>query len=205
MKILLKKWSCVFLFAILIICITGCSPELREGTTAFEKVSENEYLVIESNKYEGETVYFRDDDILIFQNEEYIYSIDGSKNEYTISIDFPNGAETTHSHGDNFSTSTGGNIEPPESKYFILDALVAIKFNTNVKTEFNGFKILFSIALVGLGLWCVFSPKTAWYVNMGWHYKNAEPSDMGLKMFSVVGVIIIITGVVTMFTGWSLP
>lgn len=52
-------------------------------------------------------------------------------------------------------------------------------------------KLLVFIILTIIGLINIFSPETAWYINCGWRYKNAEPSELALNVNMVSGFIIL--------------
>lgn len=45
-----------------------------------------------------------------------------------------------------------------------------------------------------LGLWGLISPKSVWYLNFGWRYKNAEPSEVALLVNRIAGVLLILVG-----------
>lgn len=46
-----------------------------------------------------------------------------------------------------------------------------------------------------LGLFNLFFPKAAWYLEIGWKLKDAEPSDGVLILNRVIGIIVCIIGV----------
>ena len=49
---------------------------------------------------------------------------------------------------------------------------------------------------VGLGVWNLFAPKSAWWLARGWWYKNAEPSDLAIAAYRIGGVCLLIAGVI---------
>lgn len=53
---------------------------------------------------------------------------------------------------------------------------------------------LFGLVFILLGLLAAFSPETAWHLQEGWKFRNAEPSDLALVMTRIGGVFAIIIG-----------
>ncbi|WP_368483290.1 DUF6199 family natural product biosynthesis protein [Oceanobacillus sojae] len=45
----------------------------------------------------------------------------------------------------------------------------------------------------------IFSPRTAWWLSIGWHFKDAEPSSTALKMNRVGGVFMIVVAIVMIY------
>lgn len=52
------------------------------------------------------------------------------------------------------------------------------------------------IILAAAGVFYIVSPYKAWYLEYGWRYNNAEPSDLALGFNQVVGVIAVIAAVI---------
>ena len=42
-------------------------------------------------------------------------------------------------------------------------------------------RIIIAVILAGIGLFNIVRPRTAWFLDSGWKYKDAEPSDMALS------------------------
>lgn len=55
--------------------------------------------------------------------------------------------------------------------------------------------ILVGLFCIIVGLVNLISPETGWYLNRGWQYKDAEPSEAALLWGRVGGVIAILIGV----------
>ena len=65
--------------------------------------------------------------------------------------------------------------------------------------EANSGNIFAAVFVAAIGVFNIVSPYTAWYLEYGWRYKNAEPSDIALGLNRVVGVIAVIVAVVILF------
>lgn len=49
--------------------------------------------------------------------------------------------------------------------------------------------------LILIGLFNVFFPRAAWYLEIGWKIKDSEPSEGALIFHRVMGVIFCIVGI----------
>ena len=65
--------------------------------------------------------------------------------------------------------------------------------------EVNSGNWLAALFIGVVGIFNIVSPYSAWYLEYGWRYKNAEPSDIALGLNRVVGVIAVIVAVALLF------
>jgi len=49
--------------------------------------------------------------------------------------------------------------------------------------------------LILIGLFNIFFPRAAWYLEIGWRIKDSEPSEGALIFHRVIGVIFCIAGI----------
>ncbi|GAA3409918.1 DUF6199 family natural product biosynthesis protein [Paenibacillus hodogayensis] len=54
---------------------------------------------------------------------------------------------------------------------------------------------------IGVGLLNLFFPRTAWFWNIGWQFRNAEPSDAAVMMGRIGGLLAIGIGVFLLVAG----
>lgn len=54
------------------------------------------------------------------------------------------------------------------------------------------------ILLILTGIFNVFFPKAAWYLEIGWKVKDSEPSEGALILHRVIGIILCIVGICNM-------
>lgn len=125
------------------------------------------------------------------------YNVEGNKNH--ISVTYPNGEKANASYGDNVGGfGSFGNV----SGYPDIDDFRDLVLVDN-SLEFNGGQFLISLVLIIFSLICVISPEVGWYLNRGWMYKKAEPSDLYLGVGRISGVIGCIIGILLLFTSCS--
>jgi hypothetical protein len=51
---------------------------------------------------------------------------------------------------------------------------------------------LVSIVIIIASLVAIWSPRTSWYLQEGWKYKNVEPSDAALALVRIGGIVFLI-------------
>ncbi|MEK3761229.1 DUF6199 family natural product biosynthesis protein [Paenibacillus sp. FSL P4-0338] len=57
--------------------------------------------------------------------------------------------------------------------------------------------------IIVIGLVIAIWPKIAWYLRLGWRFKNAEPSGLALGAERVTGVVLVIAGFILMVSSCS--
>jgi len=85
-----------------------------------------------------------------------------------------------------------------EDRYVDGDTLSDVLLKKAPK-EVNSGNWLAALIIAIVGIFNIVSPYSAWYLEYGWRYKNAEPSDTALGLNRVVGVIAVVAAVVLLF------
>ena len=132
---------------------------------------------------------------------QYLYNVTENDSMRNIEIIYPDGSsywKTIDMSGNVSVESVGWSGDYNEEHYIDGDTLCDI-LPLEDFTEMNYTDIVISILIFGLGVFCVICPKAAWYLEYGWKYKNAEPSDLVLGINRVLGVIFIVYSVVSLF------
>ncbi|WP_342476434.1 DUF6199 family natural product biosynthesis protein [Paenibacillus sp. FSL H7-0350] len=57
--------------------------------------------------------------------------------------------------------------------------------------------------IITIGLVIAIWPKIAWYLRLGWRFKNAEPSGLALGAERVTGVVLVIAGFILIVSSCS--
>ena len=60
--------------------------------------------------------------------------------------------------------------------------------------------IVLIVLLIIIGLLCIIFPRAFWYLERGWHFKDAEPSDLSLVINRCIGVLALIIAIVMIFS-----
>lgn len=183
----MKKKQIVYLSLILtalIFIFCSCSPHETQYTV------EKNGVVFEVNK-EAETI---SDGTNI-----YNYSFKGNDTHYSVNITYPDGS--AYWWDMNGYMGNGGwseNYDP--EKYADGDILTKILLEDAPKAPKHSGGNLFAIILLfALGIFNISAPYAAWYLQYGWRYKEAEPSEAVLVFNRFSGVVAIIIAVILIF------
>lgn len=57
--------------------------------------------------------------------------------------------------------------------------------------------------ILAIGIFNTVSPRTAWFLDVGWKFKDAEPSEEGLGLKRLGGIVMIIIGLAVMLGACS--
>jgi len=178
---------------VLLCCLTGCAPAEKE-TVYTVTMNYREYLV----DTEAQTI--------TYGGNVYEYEITGNrKNSGTTSIRFPDGPTYTESwsYHDGMGSATGS----WSGEYTMADhqraqeLLHVLEEESPYKEGSSGKQvpILVSVLLIAVGVFMLLAPEAAWKLNIGWQFKNAEPSKAALTFTGAAGVLTLVIGVVTLF------
>ena len=170
-----RVFSMLCLLAALL--LTACGGQ--ERSSVYEK---NGYTVDQEhcNIVHGEDVY------------TYEISGDGS----SIQITYPNGATYHWTWSGNMGYGGWSDDYDPE-RYADGDTLIDL-VNFQPPRESSGDPLLGLLALA-VGVFNLVSPRTAWYLNYGWRFRDAEPSDAALVLGRVGGGIAVFLGLLLLF------
>lgn len=132
---------------------------------------------------------------------QYLHNVTENTSMRNIEIIYPDGSsywKTIEMNGNVSVESVGWSGDYNEEHYIDGDTLCDI-LPLEDFTEMNYTDIVISMLIFGTGVFCALCPKTAWYLERGWKYKNVEPSDLALGINRVLGVIFIVFSVVSLF------
>ena len=129
----------------------------------------------------------------------YTFTVSETSSSKSINITYPNGATYYFTWNGNMGLGGWSDNYDPE-RYADGDTLCdLISFEPPEQERGSSGHPLFGLLFIALGLFSALSPHTAWYLEWGWRYKDAEPSDTALMMERIGGVFAVIVGVLVMF------
>ena len=132
----------------------------------------------------------------------YAYQADGN----TVTITYPDGSSYwyTSSRSGQVTVGTfGWSDDYRDDRYVSGGTLENVLDNVTQSGGGNGGIILGGLALCALGAWYAVAPRSAWYLEWGWRYKNAEPSDAALTFGRAAGVVLLVVGVIALIFGFQ--
>lgn len=84
---------------------------------------------------------------------------------------------------------------------YIVDEIVENYEKAEEQTVSFPIGRIFLAIVVGLiGLLQVCAPEAMWFLNRGWRFKNAEPSEAGLAASRISGAFVMVLAVIILFT-----
>lgn len=182
----MKKVLVFFLSMLFAVCLCACSPKSTANPVTIDGVS---YVV----DHENRTI---SDGTNIYQ-----YTFSGNSSSHSIEITYPDGSTYWRGEQDNggLSFGSGGKSKDYDKDRYVDGETLydVLMIKTPPKTNSGNF--LLGILVLAGGIFYTASPHTAWYLQYGWRYKDAEPSDLVLGLNRAGGVIGIIVGVVLFF------
>lgn len=182
----MKRRLCITLALLLILLCCACGKDTPQEPTVIDG---KEVIV---DKAAGTILHGED-----------LYRAKVSSSGY--SIEYPDGSSYNYSrsgNGTGFGTWSGslyGDTAWPEDRGYLSEDVVLMLLGADTDGKDGGIPFVFSLLLIGIGLWGLLAPHSAWYLSHGWRYKNAEPSDLALALERIGGGIAIIIGILTIF------
>jgi len=182
----MKRRVCIVLTLLLMLLCYACGKEEPQEPTVIDG---KEVIV---DKAAG-----------TIRHGEDLYQVDVHGNGY--SIEYPDGSSYDYrrqSNGMGFGTWSGGlygDTAWPEERGYLSEDVILMLLDADTDGNDGGVPLIVSLLLIGVGLWGLLSPQTAWYLSYGWRYKNAEPSDLALALERIGGGIAVVIGILTIF------
>lgn len=128
----------------------------------------------------------------------YEYTFSGDSSIYEINIIYPNGSKYYWTQSEMFGH--GGWSDDYNEELYVNGTILCDVVVTKAPKPSNPTKVITIILLIVLGAFDAAFPHLSWNLGYGWRYKNAEPSDIALKLIRVSGIVIIVIGVCMIFS-----
>lgn len=175
----MKHFRVLFPILILALVLSACGSTSREPY---------DYT------YNGKTIkVFPEAATIVDGLDVYRYTVKESANGADYEIIYPNGGRYWSNTGKHISTS--GWSDGYNDKLYLSGEILVSALEKNQPRQRSG-NVGLGLLAIAMGAWHTLSPESVFYLNKGWMFKNAEPSEGYLMMIRVGGVIAIIAGLV---------
>ncbi len=129
-------------------------------------------------------------------NHVYRYDFEGSPSRYGIILTYPNGSSySCGGSGGSWSADWSDGYDP--DSYADGDTLSTVVLEamegSSVRLPLG--KIAVFLLLLAAGVFYIASPRSAWYLELGWRLKDAEPSSAALAANRAGGVLLLIIAI----------
>lgn len=121
----------------------------------------------------------------------------GGRKSVDLDILYPDGSRyywTEEEYGGHGGWSDG--YDPEASGYVPGDVLWEVLKMRSTSRKNSAPSPLLAFLLLAVGTFQALTPQTAWMLEHGWRFKNAEPSDVALAVNRILGMVLIILGVI---------
>ncbi len=184
-----SRMLCVFLVLFLCAVLAGCSA--REDTSTYTVTRNGKVYTVDTvncTVTEGTNVF------------RYEYS--GSGRSYNVNITYPDGSTfwwKSQKSSDFVSSSHGGWSDDYDPEKYIDGSDLIDLIEMDIEPESEPKNVFLIFILLAVGIFNIAAPETAWMLEHGWRYKNAEPSDMALDLNRIGGGFAIIVAIFMWF------
>ena len=194
----MKRFFALFLTLILFLC--GCSEQSMEINGITKNIGvENQHLQL-SIEQDGKGY-------LEAENGTYRFSIYADQ----VKITYPNGESYTMEKAgggralensyDEAAIMAAGYLPISPLGWSIFDAQHELYKAYNPAIT-HGDYIWKGTLIAVLGVFTLLFRKQLWWLAHGWHYANAEPSNLSLVVYGIIGILMMIGGFITMAVGF---
>lgn len=128
----------------------------------------------------------------------YQFTVSGNSSGYEFEITYPDGSTywwSVQRSGGIKSGYGGWSDDYAEGRYVAGDVLVDV-LEKDPPLRVPDKNIPLILLLLAVGIFNTASPQTAWYLEHGWRYKNAEPSELALVLNRLGGIAVIIVAII---------
>ena len=174
----------IFCFTFLLFLLCSCSE------------TQTQYTVEQNGK-----TFTVDKESRIISDGNYVYhyNFNGNSSEYRVNITYPDGSNYWWNMGEHSGSGGWSNDYDPK-KYADGDVLTRVILADAPRaprhTGGNGLAI---ILLLAIGILNIAAPYASWYLEYGFRYKDAEPSDAAIFLNRLGGVVAVIIAIILLF------
>ena len=177
----MKRFCIAILSLLLAVSLVGCGEQGPMEVT---------------DRYGNEYTIDREQGTISDGENTYEYTYEGDSEEYSVTIEYPNGGNYHYGESGGFG-SGGGNSKYDPQRYTDADILIGLLLD-NMPKRGSARNILAALVLIGGGIFLFACPEIAWFWESGWRYKDAEPSALALSATRISGVVAVIIGIIVM-------
>lgn len=188
----LKGRAWALFLAIIGAAVLWAAPVMAAEYTA--TLNEIEYTV---SWNEGQT-----GGVLAAEGDQYGFTYSPTGQGYEVEFTYPDGSIwycQSDNGGGSFGWSDG--YDPESAGYLPGDTLEEMLVHNGPASSKNGvFKNIFpALLLIAAGAILLIAPRGVWYLETGWRFKGAEPSDMALAVNRFLGGVLLVVAIVLFF------
>lgn len=135
---------------------------------------------------------------IVIDGQVYLLSGDSRR----VELIFPDGREVGTEYSGSMSLGYAGiGDQVSFEEWGLADDLHKMLFPEPQRSTRSSGSFFIGLLLLASGAFSAANPRAAWFLNRGWMYRDAEPSDLYLGLSRVGGIIGVIIGLLVMVGG----
>ena len=119
----------------------------------------------------------------------YHYTFSGDSSHYQINIVYPDGSSYWWQM--NNGSGYGGWSDQYHENRFVSGEVLCEVVEAGMPKPASSKNFFLIILLLGLGIFNIVSPRTAWYLEYGWRYTDVQPSELALWLNRGAGLLLL--------------
>ena len=129
----------------------------------------------------------------------YGYTFSGDSRSYSVEILYPDGSSYWF-RMDTGVGQGGWSDDYDDSRYTDGDTLCEVLRQKAPAPRRDAPPIVIILVMVPIGLFSLLAQQTAWQLEYGWRFKDAEPSDTALAFQRIGGAVVLVVAFILFFT-----
>ena len=184
----MKRCLCLLMVLMVFLCAACGAEEPESKTVSTEIGGQSAVVTFEPGTLSAGTV----------QTDKGIYTFAWDRSG-ALNIVYPDGSDCTYRSGDSWGTLASSPDFDPDAKGYISGMTMAWGIENAIDQlrpagKSGGGNALVGLLLLVVGAFGTFAPRAAWYLEYGWRFRDAEPSDAALTVQVLGGVVLLVIG-----------
>lgn len=176
----------IFLIALMLLMVlSACRSDPEKAAQVYDVIQDGKTYTVDQTNH----TITEDGDV-------YRFSVSNNGNCVDFEVTYPDGS--TYWWTESETAGAGGwSDDYDPNRYAAGDVLWdVLNLENQGNPQRSGGPIVLGIILILFGVVYAAFPRAMWFLSYGWHFKNAEPSDLALGIGRAGGVLAAVAGII---------
>ena len=169
---MMKKWLLFCLIAFCLSLFAACSQPVEYSAW----INGRDYLLDTASQTISDGV------------NTFSYTASGTKDRYTVEISYPDGTSYVWKQSGEGGSGGWRAGLTDEYQYNVDGSDLCDLVVKTLPDPPNYGLIILAVILAGIGIFNIARPRAAWFLNIGWKFKDAEPSEEAISAHVIGGI-----------------
>lgn len=179
----MKRWFIVWLTALCLFLFAACSPSTKYSV----QINGRDYLVDTDSQTISDGV------------NTFSYTVSGTKDRYTVEISYPDGTSYVWNQSDGGGSGGWRAGLGDEYQYDVDGGTLCDLVAMTLPDPPNYGLIVLAVILAAAGIFNIARPRTVWFLDSGWKYKDVEPSEEAIFAHVIGGIFAVAIALFLLF------